>query len=198
MDEIKQIVEEIGTTYDCAENNRWEVCRLIEAAYSEFPSYTRGLTESLKIRLKKSSDSIYSMRDAWRMREEISKFRGVSDIGDLGLSSSHFSSMYCLRERYNLLIETCFNWLVLAAQECLSVRALCAEVSIQNRESERKSILRAVGKIERLSKRIYQEAEYTQMPEKLRRLTRTFIGRQTYWMGAVREWLELADVSSSK
>jgi len=187
MSDLEQIVEQIGLLGDSFEISRWELCRAIETAYSELPAYTKGLTESLARRLKKSSDSVYSMRDAWRLREDIEKYRGKSE--DIGLSSSHWGVMYSLRERFDLENSVVFEWLELAASESMSVRDLSAEVSSQYREDEKKGIKRIIRKVERLTGRMYQDFEGAGVPEGIRKDAQVYMSVQADLFAKLADWL---------
>ncbi len=184
---LESMVEEIGLLSDNVESSRWCLCERIELAFSELPAYTKGLTEALSIRLRKSSDSIYDMRDSWRLFERLKKHGCITETPRL--SSSHYSALYELAERYEIPTDEIWEWLVLAEEESMSTRALREEISTKFRESERKGILRAAHKIERLSRRIYEDSEALKMPEDLREATRTYLACQGDWLGVLMEWL---------
>lgn len=187
MSDLEQIVEKIGQLGDSVEISRWELCRAVEEAYSEFPAYQRGLTDGIAHRLKKSADSVYSMRDSWRLREEMERFRGVSE--DLGLSSSHWGALYQLRERYDLDNQSVFDWLELASAESLSVRELSMEVSAHCREDERKGIKRILAKIGRLTQRLHEDSESLGLPEALRQTLLVYLSIQIDLFDKLMEWL---------
>ena len=185
--ELEDIVESIGKLSDSLEASRWDLCREIETAFSEFHSYSRGLVEGLSKRLRKSTDSIYDMRDAARLEDMLIKSGGVSEIPRL--SSSHYSVMYGLQDRYEIPIAEVVEWLILAEKEHLHIRELREEVSTKYRDDNRKSLLRSVHKIERLSRRIWEDSESLGMPEDVRESLRTFMSVEGDCMDKIKGWL---------
>jgi hypothetical protein len=162
MDDLARIISEIGAANDSAEQSRWQVCKLIEAAYAECGAYERGLTAGLCSRLRKSSDSVYNMRNAEILRNVLN----VSEI----LPPSHFWTLYRLRERYALTDDSCREWLALAESENLSVRDMSSEIEAAHVKSQRVAWMRHVKRLGKLAARVWTDAEAAGLPEAIRPL----------------------------
>jgi hypothetical protein len=185
--ELEEIVESIGKLSDSAEASRWQVCESIELAYSELPAYTRGLTEALSHRLRKSSDSIYDMRDSFRMFERLRQAGYISDTPRL--SSSHYSTMFELSERFEIPSDEVWEWLILAEEESLSTRDLREEISAKYREDSRKVAIRLIAKIGRLTQRFYEDLEMLGAPEDIREAAATYKSIGADFFDKVNAWL---------
>jgi hypothetical protein len=180
VNDLAQIVSEIGALADAAEASRWQLCRAVSDAYAECGPYERGLTPALCIRLRKSSDTIYDYRDAWRMREELKD----GDVSELPYS--HYSAMYDLRERYDLTLEQCHDWLEIAASGSLSVRDLRQSVDNAHRENEQKAWIRHLNRLGKLVTIVYQDAGSMKLSDKqynrIRRINKLVGGWIAAWM----------------
>jgi len=159
MDNLQVIVEEIGRIADIAEFKRWDVADHIADAFHEFPAYERGLTSGLCQRLKRSSDSIYNMRNASNLRAHLK----VSTI----LSVSHFVALSDLQKKYMLTDETLIDWISRAVDDSLSVRDLRSEVAIEHELDVRAHWKRKVSRVAKQMTVILQDAESAGVPNEL-------------------------------
>ena len=160
--DLSRIVEQIGRENDKAEASRWAVCKMLADAYEELGAYERGLTAGLCVRLRKSSDQVYNLRNAETLRSLLN----VSET----LSPSHFWTLYRLRERYGITDDDCREWLKLAEENNLSVRDLAQEVEAAHVKSQRVAFLRHSGRLSRLVTRMYADSEGAGLPEGVRPL----------------------------
>jgi len=165
MDNLQAVVEEIGALNDLAETDKWQVAQKIADAFAEFKPYERGLTAGLCVRLRKSSDTIYSYRNAENLRARLQYIPG--------LSVSHFVALSDLQKRYMLTDETLKDWIERAQEDNLSVRDLRSEVAIEHEQDLRAHWLRKVVRLVRLMDRVLQDAESAGVPETLYQQTKT-------------------------
>ena len=172
-DTLATVIEIIGRANDLVEKDKWTVCHQIADAFAELPAYSRGLTAGLCHRLKKSSDMIYSMRDAAMLKDRIAS--------EVELSPSHFAALSHLQDRFNLTDDDVRDWLELAAENGMSVRDMSTEISIKHTEDARKAFLRKIQKIERLAFSAYQESELLQIPDALRHRIRRILALIKSW-----------------
>jgi hypothetical protein len=173
---LQAIVEEIGVLADRAEASKWGLAEAVATAYAEFEAYHRGLTSGLCIRLKRSTDMIYALRDAANLRESL---RYESDL----LTVSHFSTLSHLRDRYELSDDDCRSWLEWAQENCISVREMAIEVSLQRETDARKAFFKRIEKINKLVQLAWQDCESVGLPDNLRAATKIVLS-------ALREWVE--------
>ena len=159
MDNLQAVVEEIGALNDLAETDKWQVAQKIADAFAEFKPYERGLTTGLCQRLRKSSDTIYSYRNAENLRAQLQYIPG--------LSVSHFVALSDLQKRYMLTDETLKEWIERAQEDNLSVRDLRSEVAIEHSQDLRAHWLRKVVRLVRLMDRVLQDAESAGVPNEL-------------------------------
>jgi len=159
MDNLQAVVEEIGALNDLAETDKWQVAQKIADAFAEFKPYERGLTAGLCARLRKSSDTIYSYRNAENLRAQLQYIPG--------LSVSHFVALSDLQKRYMLTDETLKEWIERAQEDNLSVRDLRSEVAIEHSQDLRAHWLRKVVRLVRLMDRVLQDAESAGVPNEL-------------------------------
>ena len=162
MDNLQAIVEEIGLLNDSAESSRWQVAQKIADAFAEFEPYERGLTAGLCQRLRKSSDTVYGMRNAENLRDRL----GVGTA----LSVSHFVTLHELVTRYELSDDDCRDWISRAIDDSLSVRDLRSEVALEHEQDLRAHWLRKVSRVAKLMDRILQDAESAGVPDELREI----------------------------
>jgi hypothetical protein len=155
--ELQTIVEEIGQLADTAETSRWKVAQAISEAYSELPAYSHGLTSGLCVRLKRSTDSIYAIRDAYDLK---SKLRYDSEI-----TVSHFSTLAHLQKRYELDDDTCRSWLDWVQETDASVREMSSEISMSCEADQRQEWFRKIERLVKLMTTIYRDAAGLGMPE---------------------------------
>jgi hypothetical protein len=180
-DELQAIVDEIGALADLAEKDKWAVASAIAAAYSELPLYSRGLTSGLCLRLKKSEDMIYNLRDAENLRANL---RYNSET----LSVSHFSTLSHLQDKFNLTDSDCVRWLDWAKECSASVRELSCEVSTAHTIDQKKEYFRLVTRMSKLLDRLWEDAESVDMPENLRQLTKAALRVLMDWIDKLTEW----------
>ena len=159
MDNLQAVVEEIGALNDLAETDKWQVAQKIADAFAEFKPYERGLTAGLCARLRKSSDTIYSYRNAENLRAQLQYIPG--------LSVSHFVALSDLQKRYRLTDETLKEWIERAQEDNLSVRDLRSEVATEHSQDLRAHWLRKVVRLVRLMDRVLQDAESAGVPNEL-------------------------------
>jgi hypothetical protein len=156
-DGLQPIIESIGAIADKAEASKWDLARAIAEAYAEFQPYSRGLTSGLCLRLKRSTDSLYALRDAFELK---SRLRYESEI-----PVSHFSTLSRLQDHFDLTDEDCVNWLDWVRETGASVREMSCEVSTAHEADQRKEWFKKVGRLVKLMTTIYQDAGALGMPE---------------------------------
>ena len=178
---LAKIVESIGGLGDRAESSKWALASAIAAAYTELPLYSRGLTSGLCLRLKKSEDMIYNLRNAENLRE---KLRYDSD----SLHVSHFSTLYHLQDRFNLTDKDCIKWLDWCKETDASVRELSQEITTAYTADQRKEFFKKVDKLDKLLQRIWEEAESVSMPDNLRAVTKDALKVVREWIAQLLEW----------
>ena len=177
---LQQIISEIGLLSDKAEASKWQLAQAVSEAYSELPAYSRGLTAGLCSRLRKSTDSIYGLRDAWNLKNLLH----VSD----SLSVSHYATLSHLKDKFNLTEEDCITWLGWAQEIGASVRDMSMEISTAYEEDARKSFFKRIDKISKLVELAWTDCEVVQMPELLRALTKTSLQVLRDWIAQLLEW----------
>ena len=180
-DELSEVVEAIGKLGDRAEYSKWELSEAVATAYAEFHSYTRGLTAGLCARLRKSTDLIYSLRDAWELKSLLVK-------SDSPLSVSHFAVLSRLRDRYTLSDDDCREWLTWAEEVGASVREMSIEVSMAHDADPLKSFMRRVEKVGREVQRLWEDCESINLSEDLRALTKAALKVLREWIKKLLEW----------
>ena len=180
---LSAIVEEIGVLADRAEASKWGLAEAVATAYAEFSAYHRGLTAGLCSRLRKSTDLIYSLRDAWELKNLLVNSDFASD-----LSVSHFVTLSHLRDRYDLSDDSCREWLEWAQDNEISVRELSTEINARYEEDARKSFFKRIDKISKLVELVWTECETIGMPDTLRVLTKNALRVLREWIAAVVEW----------
>ena len=180
MDKLNIIIEEIGRLSDTAEIRRWEVAGRIAEAYSELPAYHRGLTAGLCNRLRKSSDTIYGMRNAEELRSRLRV--------DPVLSVSHFVTLHELVTRYDLSDESVRDWIEHAEECSLSVRELRQAVSDAHILDAKAHWKRKVARIGKLMTAIMLEAEGAGVSEKIYQSTKTVVLVVADWHKEVDGW----------
>ena len=180
MDDILPVIETIGQANDASEVSRWNVCKLISDAYSEFGMYERGLTEGLCSRLKKSTDSIYGMRDAENLRAML----GVEPT----LSISHFTTLSRLRVKYHISDEELRDWIAFAEENDLPVRDLSEQVTHQHTEDLKELFLRRSSKVVKSVTRLYFDSEMCGVPEALRSELKKLHADIQAWIIRLGEW----------
>ena len=178
---LQEIVEEIGQLADKAEASKWSLAEAVSTAYMEFKPYSRGLTAGLCSRLRKSTDSIYGLRDAWNLKN-------LLNVSDSALSVSHFATLSRLKDKFNLTEEDCITWLGWAQEIGASVRDMSMEISTAYEEDARKSFFKRIDKISKLVELVWTECESIQMPELLRALTKTSLQVLRDWIAQLLEW----------
>lgn len=174
---LQEIVEAIGALSDKAEADKWAVASAISAAYQELPLYSRGLTSGLCLRLKKSEDSIYNLRNAENLRAGL---RYNTD----SVTVSHFSTLYHLRDRFRLTDADCVKWLDWVKETGASVREMSMEVSIAHTQDARAAFLRRCGKVAKSLMVLYQDSESVGLPQPLRIVLKS----ACEGLGKVLEW----------
>ena len=164
-DGLQEIVESIGVLADTAETSRWKVAQAISEAYSELPAYSHGLTSGLCLRLKRSTDSIYAIRDAYDLK---SKLRYDSEI-----TVSHFSTLAHLQKRYELDDDTCRSWLDWVQETGASVRDMSSEISMSCESDQRQEWLKRAKRVSKMFFALFQDAEQVGLPENLYQILKT-------------------------
>ena len=179
-DGLQPIIEQIGQLSDRAENDKWALAESIATAYAELGAYHAGLTAGLCERLRKSTDSIYNLRDSW----ELKSLLHVSD----SLSVSHYATLSHLKDKFNLTNEDCITWLDWAGETGASVRDMSMEISAAYEEDARKSFFKRIDKISKLVELVWTECETIGMPELLRALTKSSLQVLRDWVAKLEEW----------
>jgi hypothetical protein len=164
--ELQPIIEEIGKLADRAESDKWALAESIATAYGEFSAYHHGLTSGLCVRLCKSTDAIYNLRDSWELKN-------LLHVSEPSLSVSHYATLSHLRDRYDLTEEDCIEWLALAQENALSVRELSSEVSTACELDARKEWLKRAKRVSRMFFTLFQDAEQIGLPENLYQILKT-------------------------
>ena len=177
---LQQIISEIGLLSDKAEASKWNLAKAVSEAYQELPAYSRGLTSGLCERLKRSTDSIYALRDAFDLKTSL---RYESEI-----PVSHFATLSRLKDKFNLTDEDCITWLDWVQETGASVRDMSMEISTAYEEDARKSFFKRIDKISKLVELVWTECESIQMPELLRALTKTSLQVLREWVAKLEEW----------
>jgi hypothetical protein len=177
---LQAIVEEIGKLSDSAEASRWELADAIAAAYSELPLYQRGLTSGLCQRMKRSSDTVYGLRDASELR---TRLLYVSDI-----PTSHFTTLAHLQDRFNLTNEDCISWLDWVKDTGASVREMSQEITTKYTEDGKKAFFKRLERVQKDVQRLWEEAETIHLPENLRALTKAALRVLKNWVEKLQEW----------
>jgi hypothetical protein len=176
---LEYVIAEIGKLNDRADQDKWIVCEAIASAYAELHAYAPGLTAGLCQRLRRSSDAIYLMRDAYIERDRL---RVVSE-----LPYSHFSTMYHLQDRYDLSDEEAREWIQLAEEGSWSIRDLRQEVEARCTQNLQKVYMLRAGKLHRQARMAYQDSEYAGVPDKLRLRLQRISALIEGWEGALRQ-----------
>jgi len=179
-DELQAVVESVGLLADKAEASRWELASAVAAAYEELPAYARGLTAGLCLRLRRSTDQVYNLRDAANLRERLRV--------ESALSVSHFATLSHLADRYNLTDSDCKDWLVWAEETDTSVRKMSAEIGVKHTEDQRKAYMRRAVRVGKDVQILWVDAESLQMPEELRAKTRAVLPALREWIGELEKW----------
>lgn len=159
-DDLTPIIESIGALADTAEADRWKLAEAIYDAFQELPLYSRGLTSGLCLRLKRSTDSIYALRDSFGLK---SRLRYESEI-----PVSHFSTLAHLQGRYDMSDDDCREWLDWVQETNASVREMSIEISTRHTADQKKEFLRAVNRAVRLLTTLYQDSESVSLPQPYR------------------------------
>ena len=180
MDELNGIVEEIGRLNDSAESSKWQVAEHIAAAYSELPAYHRGLTAGLCVRLRKSSDTIYSMRNAEELRIRL-KVQPV-------LSVSHFVTLSEAQARYSLADNVLIDWLDHARDCNMSVRNLREALTAAHVEDNKSAWMRKVRRVHKLVNDLLQDAEMVALPESLYQALKILVAMVGDFIGQLDKW----------
>jgi hypothetical protein len=165
MNDLHEIIEEVGLLNDSAEASKWQVAQKIADAFAEFKPYERGLTAGLCVRLRKSSDTVYGYRNAENLRERLGS--------GTALSVSHFVALSDLQKKYTLTDETLIDWISRSVDDSLSVRDLRSEIPIEHEQDARAHWKRKVSRVVKLMGRIMQDAESVGVPEDLYQQTKT-------------------------
>jgi hypothetical protein len=180
MDNLQSIVEEIGLVNDSAEASKWQVAQKIADAFAEFPSYHPGLTQGLCHRLRKSSDTIYNMRNAENLRDSLKV--------DPVLSVSHFVALHELKERYALTDDSIREWVSHALDCSMSCRELRQAVSEAHIMDAKSAWKRKVARVVKLMTTVMLEAEGAGVTEKIYQDTKTAVLVVQDWAVSVGEW----------
>jgi hypothetical protein len=165
-DELQEIVESIGVLADRAENDKWALAESIATAYGEFPAYHHGLTSGLCVRLCKSTDAIYNLRDSWELKN-------LLHVSEPSLSVSHFATLSHLRDKYSLSDYDCLEWLGFAQGNALSVREMSSEISTAYDADPRQAWLKLAKRTARSFYTLFQDAEQIGLPENLYQILKT-------------------------
>jgi hypothetical protein len=179
-DGLQEIVESIGVLADRAESDKWALAEAVATAYAEFPAYTRGLTAGLCSRLRKSTDLIYGLRDAFNLK---SSLKVESD-----LSVSHFATLSHLRDKYNLTDEECKSWLEWSEENGISVRELSMEISEKYCADAKKAYMKRVERVHKEIEKLWQDSEVIGIPNELRALTKNALRTLIEWVTALLAW----------
>ena len=177
---LHEVIEAIGALADKTEASKWSLAEAVSTAYMEFKPYSRGLTAGLCARLKRSTDMIYALRDAFDLK---SRLRYASEI-----PVSHFATLSRLKDKFNLTDEDCITWLDWVQETGASVRDMSMEISAAYEEDARKSFFKRIDKISKLVELVWTECESIQMPELLRALTKTSLQVLREWVAKLEEW----------
>jgi hypothetical protein len=178
---LESIVEEIGLLADKAEASKWELAKAISEAYQEMPAYSRGLTSGLCSRLKRSTDSIYGLRDAFDLKN-------LLDASYSLLSVSHFTALAHLKDKYNLTEDDCIRWIDWAEQTDSSVRDMSIEVSTAHCADAKKAYLKLVNRVQKDVERLWADSETIGLPDSLRAACKAALGALRDWIAQLLEW----------
>jgi len=177
---LQQIISEIGLLSDKAEASKWQLAQAVSEAYSELPAYSRGLTAGLCSRLRKSTDSIYGLRDAWNLKNLLH----VSD----SLSVSHYATLSHLKDKFNLTEEDCITWLGWAQEIGASVRDMSMEISTAHCADAKKSYLKLVNRVDKDIQRLWDDSETIGLPDNLRAACKAALGVLRDWITQLLAW----------
>jgi oligoendopeptidase F len=180
-DDLTPIIESIGILADRAEHDKWALAEAVATAYGEFPAYHHGLTSGLCVRLRKSTDAIYNLRDSWELRS-------LLHVSEPTLSVSHFATLAHLRGKYSLTDEDCRDWLTFAQESDLSVRELSSEVSMACEADARQEWLRRAKRAAKMFCTLFQGAEQIGLPELQFQALKTIQSMISDWMAALTAW----------
>jgi hypothetical protein len=180
-DGLQTIVEAIGVLADTAETSRWKVAQAISEAYSELPAYHHGLTSGLCVRLRKSTDAIYNLRDAFELKN-------ILHVSESSLSVSHYATLSHLRDKYDLTDDDCKEWLELAQENALSVREMSGEISTAYDADPRQAWLKLVKRTARSFYTLFQDAEQIGLPENLYQILKTLSAMICDWEEKLGNW----------
>jgi hypothetical protein len=178
--ELAPIIESIGRLNDCAEASRWQVCSAIASAFDELPAYSRGLTAGLCARMHKSTDQIYCLRDSERLRANLRY--------DTVLSPSIFSTLFHLRDRYNLDDNACREWLDWVKETGASVRDMSQEITTKYTEDSNKAFIKRAMRVQKDVQRLWEDMELIGLPDSIRAVTRAALIVLKEWITALLEW----------
>jgi hypothetical protein len=178
---LQQIISEIGLLADKAEASKWSLAEAVSTAYMEFKPYSRGLTAGLCSRLRKSTDSIYGLRDAWNLKN-------LLNVSDSALSVSHFATLSRLKDKFNLTEEDCITWLGWAQEIGASVRDMSMEISTAHCADAKKSYLKLVNRVDKDIQRLWDDSETIGLPDSLRAACKAALGALRDWIAQLLEW----------
>jgi hypothetical protein len=164
--DLQPVIEEIGKLADRAENDKWALAESIAVAYTEFKPYSHGLTSGLCIRLCKSTDAIYNLRDAFELKN-------LLHVSEPTVSVSHFATLSHLKDKYDLTEDDCREWLGLAQENALSVREMSSEISTAYDADPRQAWLKLAKRTARSFYTLFQDAEQIGLPENLYQILKT-------------------------
>ena len=181
IDDLGRVVESIGQLSDRAEADRWEVCKAVSDAFQELPAYHHGLLSGLCIRLKKSSDTVYSYRNAEDLRARLKV--------PPSLSVSHFVTLHGLISRYSISDDEAREWLAHVTENDMSCRDMSQEIQNAYIEDAKSSFVRRSRRAGKLITALWTDSESCGLPEGLREQLKKIHALTVEFVADVDSWV---------
>jgi hypothetical protein len=159
MNQLLEVIEEIGKLYDPIDRNVWTVAEAVDSAYAEFPQYKQGLTKGLKYRLKKTHTQLYNYRLAVSLKNK---------IGEAVLSVSHYAKLEKLGTVYSLELHEIRDYIQIVIDEHLSVEELGRIIHDNHDPDQDEQEKRAFQRMLKMMRTVREYAIFGELPEQLR------------------------------